>query len=222
MSAAVLRQILPFVGVLAFAAAAAAAPAPGAGGADVKAPPAAAAPAKGGVAMPAAANLQPVQVLLTPDLVERFIQSYPELEALSDQLDQRHPAAASGSDEEEEGPEYLLADHLSDPEDAAAIDKLLAKHGFSSYVEWANVAHSVSIAADAADSPPNDLDTQKKQALAELEADKSMNADEKAAQREEIENQFAALTEFVPLPGNVAVVKPFLSRIRALDTDSGD
>jgi hypothetical protein len=168
-----------------------------------------------------ATNLQPVQVLLTADLVERFIASYPALETLADQLDQRHPAAAP-AEGEEEGPEYLLADHLADPQDAEAINALLAKHGFSSYVEWANVAHSVSIAADAAESPPSDLDAQKKQALADLDADKTLSPEEKKAQRDEIENQFAALTEFVPLPGNVAVVKPFLSRIRALDAGSDD
>jgi hypothetical protein len=207
---------------VAFAAAAVAAPAPD----HSAAPPAAAQPAAPQArraGMPAAANLQPVQVLLTADLVERFIASYPPLEALADQLDQRHPAAASGGDDaEEEGPEYLLADHLADPADAEAINQALAKYGFASYVEWANVAHSVSIAADAADSPPPDLDAQKKQALASLDADKSLSPEEKKAQRDEIDNQFAALTEFVPLPGNVAVVKPFLSRIRALDADSGD
>lgn len=207
-------------GLMALATAATAAPE----AAPQTPPPAASAapqPAPKPSGMPAAASLQPVQVPLTADIVERFIASYPEMETLADQLDQRHPAAAS-SDEEEEGPEYLLADHLDDAQDAAAINKLLAKHGFSTYAEWANIAHSVSIAADAADAPPNELADQKKQALAEVDADKTLSAQEKDEQRQEIENQFAALTEFVPLPGNVAVVKPFLARIRALDADSGD
>jgi hypothetical protein len=214
MTAAILRQLLPLAGAIALAAATIAAAPPPA--------PAPAAPGGAHTGMPMAANLQPVQVQLTADLVERFIASYPALETLADQLDQSHPASAPAADDEEEGPEYLLAGHLDDPQAAAAIDKVLAAHGFASYPEWANIAHSVSIAADAADSPPNELEAQKKQALADLDADKSLNDAEKAAQRQEIDNQFAALTEFVPLPGNVDVVKPFLQRIRALDADSGD
>jgi hypothetical protein len=169
------------------------------------------------------ATLHAKQVTLTPKLVEQFIASFPPLVELADQLDDSHPLPPT-TDEEEEGPEYLLVDHLRNPQDLAQIREALAKYGFSTYAEWANVAHSVSIAADAAEptAGPSDLADQKAQALAAIDKNESLTPAQKASRRQDVEDQFAALEEFIPLPGNVVVVKPYLDRIRALGADEGD
>jgi hypothetical protein len=174
-------------------------------------------------AAPTEATLQARQVPLTPQLVEAFIASFPPLVDLADELDEKHPVPPT-TDEEEEGPEYLLVDHLKDPEDLAQIRQVLAKFSFVSYADWANVAHSVSIAADAAEpvDGPSDLKSQKSDALAAIDHDNSLDAAQKAARRRDVESQFAALAAFAPLPGNVAVVKPYLERIRALGADEGE
>lgn len=62
--------------------------------------------------------------------------------------------------------------------------------------------------------PTADLEVQKNQAMEDIRADENLNETEKAAAISDIENEFTALAQFEPLPGNVEAVRPFLDRIR--------
>jgi hypothetical protein len=167
-------------------------------------------------AVQAVPDIEPVQVTLTPDLVQRFLKSYPELIALGKELDKKRPPPETT--DSDEAPAFVLQDHLGDPGAAADINRVLNKNGFDTYADWANVAHSVALAAEASepDSALDDLDGQKQQALADIDADASLSDKDKEQARAEVDDQFAALSAFVPLPGNIDTVKPFLEQIRAL------
>lgn len=162
------------------------------------------------------AEIEPVQVPISPTLVERFLKSYPELVDLAKKLEAKKPQQKST--DTEEGAAYALVPYLNDPAATVEINRVLAKHGFANYAEWANVAHSIALAADASDpdSGLDDLDGQRKAAIEELEADTTLSADEKERGKMELEAQFGALQAFVPLPGNRDVVKPYLERLRAI------
>ncbi len=165
-------------------------------------------------------EIQPAQVPLTGALIEQFLNSYPELVRLSETLSAIKTPASGNDDanETEEDPIYALGNYLNDPEAAAQINTALQKYNFSSFSEWANVAHSVALAAEASDmdSGLEDIEGQKKEAIQALQADDTLSEEEKKSALVELEQQFAALAEFVPLPGNTLAVRPYLDRIRAL------
>jgi hypothetical protein len=167
-------------------------------------------------------EIQPMQIAVTGDMVERFLNSYPELVKLSDTLASiaKPTNAAPDETDVQDDPIYALGSYLGDPKASEQINKVLEKYKFASYSEWANAAHSVALAAEAseADSGLDDLEGQKQQAIKDLEADDTLSADDKKSARVELEQQFAALTEFVPLPGNREAVKPYLDRIKSLGT----
>lgn len=161
-------------------------------------------------------DFEPVQVQLTPELVKRYLDSFPELAALGRELNRKDPSAETS--DMETGLAYLLITHLNNPEAVKQINEVLSKYNFASYSDWANVAESVSIAADAAsnDTPEESLEQQRKDAEAEIRNDSSMSDSDKQAAIEELQSEYAALTTFQPLPGNPDVVKPFLDRINEL------
>lgn len=165
---------------------------------------------------PQVPDFEPVQVQITPELVKRYLDSFPELAALGRELNAKDPSAETS--DMETGLAYLLITHLNNPEAVKQINEVLSKYGFASYSDWANVAESVSIAADAAsnDTPEESLEQQRKDAEAEIRNDSSMSDSDKQAAIEELQSEYAALTAFQPLPGNPEVVKPFLDKINEL------
>lgn len=167
-------------------------------------------------------EIEPVQVPLTADMVKRFLASYPEALKLDQELEKRRPAPPTT--DMEEGAPFVLVPHLGDPASVAEINRMLGRFGFSSYAEWSSVAYSIELASEALqpDSGLDDLDGQKAEALRDIENDKSLSAEEKEAAKLELESQFAALAEFVPLPGNVEIVKPLIDQIRALGASGGN
>jgi hypothetical protein len=168
----------------------------------------------------ASQDVEPAQVQLDGGMVERFLNSYPELVKLSDALSSITSPSGGASEESDmpDDPIYALGNYLGDPKSSEQINAVLRRHDFASYAEWANVAHSVALAAEASeiDSGLDDLDGQKQQAIKDLEADDTLSAEEKKAAMAELEQQFASLAEFVPLPGNREAIAPYLDRIRNL------
>jgi hypothetical protein len=80
------------------------------------------------------------------------------------------------------------------------------------------VAQSVMLAFGAADpqSGPVDLEAEKARVIEEINADKSLSEEDKTQALAALDEQFAALADFQPLPGNVEVVTPYLDRIREI------
>jgi hypothetical protein len=163
----------------------------------------------------AVSEIEPQQVQLDAAAVERFLSSWKDLDALREKLDE---AAGAAAEDEEGDPLFALGAHLDDPKAKVEIDATLAKHGFASFADWANVAQSVMLAFGAADpqSGPVDLEAEKARVIEEINADKSLSEEDKTQALAALDEQFAALADFQPLPGNVEVVTPYLDRIREI------
>jgi hypothetical protein len=181
----------------------------------------------------AAADLEPKQVPLNPKLVEGFLAAWPEFEALRERLTAQSAGAKADenpknqpeSDEAEVGeaedPVGALSAYLDDPAAKPQIEEILKKHQFATYAEWADVAQSVLLAFGASDPEggETDLAAEKRKVQSEIEGDAALSDDEKQAALKDLDEQFAALESFQPLPGNVEVVKPYLEKIKALFGD---
>jgi hypothetical protein len=185
-----------------------------------------------------ATDIEPKQVPLTAKLVESFIAAWPEFEALREKLAAENPAAKEQdknpqnqpeSDEAEVGeaedPIGALAGYLDDPKAKPQIEAVLKKHQFASYSDWADVAQSVLLAFGASDPEGGgtDLAAEKKKVQEEIQSDAALSEDEKKSALKDLDEQFAALESFQPLPGNVEAVKPYLDKIKDLfGDDEGD
>lgn len=195
----------------------------------------AAAPAPAGEA--SANDIEPKQIPLTPKLVEGFLAAWPEFEDLREKLTAASPNAKAQdnnpqgqpeSDEAEVGeaedPVGALAAYLDKPEARAQIDAILKKHDFANYADWANAAQSVLLAFGASDPEggETDLSAEKRKVQTEIEGDAALSEEEKQAALKDLDEQFAALESFQPLPGNVDVVKPYVEKIKALFGEDGN
>lgn len=185
-----------------------------------------------------AADLEPKQVPLNDKLVQSFIAAWPEFESLREKLAAQNPATAEQkqnpndqpeSDEAEVGeaedPVGALAAYLDDAKAKPQIEAILKKHDFATYSDWADVAQSVLLAFGASDPDGGgtDLAAEKKKVQQEIQGDAALSEDEKKAALKDLDEQFAALESFQPLPGNVEAVKPHLEKIKNLfGDDEGD
>lgn len=191
-------------------------------------------PAEGQAAESSAADLEPKQVPLDAKKVESFISAWPEFEALREKLAAQNPATADQnknsndqpeSDEAEVGeaedPVGALAAYLDDPKAKPQIEAILKKHRLATYSDWADVAQSVLLAFGASDpdGAGTDLAAEKKKVQEDIQSDAALSEDEKKAALKDLDEQFAALESFQPLPGNVEAVKPYLEKIKNLFGD---
>lgn len=179
-------------------------------------------------------DLEPKQVPLQGKQVEAFIAAWPEFEALREKLAAANPQAKEQdknpknqpeSDEAEVGeaedPIGALAAYLDDAKAKPQIEEILKKHGFATYSDWADVAQSVLLAFGASDPDGGgaDLAAEKKKVQDEINGDAALSEDEKKSALKDLDEQFAALESFQPLPGNVDAVKPYLDKIKTLFGD---
>lgn len=189
---------------------------------------------------PSAGDAEPKQVPLDGKLVESFVAAWPEFEALRAKLQAANPSASEQaknpknepeSDEAEVGeaedPVGALAEYLDDPKAKPQIEGILKRHNFAAYSDWANVAQSVLLAFGASDPDGGgtDLAAEKKKVQDEIQNDAALSEDEKKSALKDLDEQFAALESFQPLPGNVEAVKPYLDKIKDLfgdDEQGGD
>lgn len=163
---------------------------------------------------PAAAAESGDQIKLTPALVERYLAGYPDFVALAKDL-----SAKFGDRSEVEGddPVMSLPAYESEKEASERIGAVLRKHAVADLDEWQVLMNSVLVAYQALDpGQPADPEAEKAQARKDIEADKSLSAEERKQALQELDEQFNALTGYVPLAGNVDVVRPFADRIKAL------
>lgn len=179
------------------------------------APAAAQAPTDTSPPVDTAPQTEPQQVTLTPPLVENFLASWADMEALRNKFDQAYGADQA---DDEGDPLFSLGNYLEKPEAKAEIDKTLAKYSFGSFADWANVAESVMLAFGAADpdAGPVDPEAEKKRVTEEISGDTSLSAEEKQQALKDLDEQFASMSDYEPLPGNVDIVKPYMDKIRTL------
>lgn len=177
-----------------------------------QAPPATAAPAAEPPATPAdpaasaPAAAQVTQVPLTAETVEKFVSSWPTMEALGDEF-----AEAYGVDPGVTDPTSAFTAWSRQPAAKTKLDEALSKAGFSGLDQWIEVANSVVVAYgyDAAELAPERLD----EIVAEIQGSTEIPEDQKATVIAQVRQEFARAAELKPLPGNPEVVAPFAERL---------
>lgn len=162
----------------------------------------------------------PEQVVLTPDMVERFIASWPDFQVLGDNL-----AETRGVDPSATTPTAAFQSWAKEEDAKADIDKLVAKHGFASLAEWSRVAESVMLAFSYDEEGLTD--ERLAEVLAEIESSPQIPDDQKAMAAEQVRAYFAAARAVKPLPENVAVIQPYLDDLAEITgaappADDGD
>jgi hypothetical protein len=159
-------------------------------------------------------DVQPVQIQLSADMVQRYVESLPDTIALAREFDAKEKAP-SGSTNLDDMP-FLLVPYLFDPEAERRINVVLGRFGFDNYAAWANAAYSIALAAESVNfGRVEDLTSQKGAAEREIREDTTLSDEDKQKAIEDLDAQFAALAEFEPLPGNREAVQPFLQRLRS-------
>ncbi|MQT13873.1 hypothetical protein [Segnochrobactrum spirostomi] len=156
--------------------------------------------------IPELSNTTTDQVPLTTDLVQRLIDSWPEMSALASDFTDQY-----GIDEDAPDPAAVFGAWASHPEAKAKIDAVIAKHGFKDLDEWTKVANSILIAYDWDD----DLVDPKKieEAVHDIDKTPGLSQAEKDALIAQVKEQAASAEESRPLPGNREVIAPFSDRI---------
>lgn len=156
------------------------------------------------------------QIPLTPALVQRFLDSWPELSALGDQFADQY-----GVDEDATDPASAFQIWAERPEAKTKIDAVLTKHGFGGLDEWAKVANSVLLAYDYDESLTDPA--QIADAVREIEATPGMSRQEKDSLIAQVHKQAEDAAAGKPLDGNRAVIEPFMDRIGAvINADQGE
>lgn len=159
-------------------------------------------------------DVQPVQIQLSADVVQRYVESLPDTIALAREFDTKENAPP-GSTSLDDMP-FLLAPYLFDPAAERRINSVLARFGFDNYAAWANAGYSIALAAESVNfGRVEDLTSQKGAAEREIRGDKALSDEDKQKAIEDLDAQFAALAEFEPLSGNREAVQPFLQRLRS-------
>jgi hypothetical protein len=143
------------------------------------------------------------QVPLTEDMINRLIESYPDMREASakfgsTQLPEHAPAADSGTSD---------LDAMS-PEKRKALEDVASKHGFSSLEEWTTVGSSVvmSYAYAVQGKKPGSLDQAVKLNIEHAKKDPSLSEDEKMKMIEQITQIGAKLARLEPLEQNYELV----------------
>lgn len=160
------------------------------------------------------ANAQPSvqQVPLNPELVKRFLTTYPELQSLSKKYNKSQ--SKSGN----ENPLEALSSFMTHHEARKDMQSVLSAHGFSGFPDWIKVAGSVALAYGFAKSgkSADDLGAQANDAIAQIRNHPQMTEQQKAQMIELLERQRGVVAQFKPLPGNVTLVKSMMTEIAAV------
>jgi len=155
------------------------------------------------------------QVTLSASVVEKFLTAHPDLEALAGDLAKKY---GDRSEAEGDDPVMALPAYQDIPEAKERTASLLVKYGFIDLDDWQRVANSVYVAyqfLDPANVPP-DVESEKAKARKDIEADKSLTPEKRTQALEQLDEQYAAVANYVPLPGNIDTVRPFADRIKAM------
>ena len=167
-------------------------------------------------APPATAQDQqlPPQVPLTPQLVEGFIASYPELHQLGEQLEQKYGKV----DADPEDPSSFVSGFAQYADARAQMEGVVQRHGISSLQEWVQVAYSVMLAYSFAERGEGggSVDSEMAEAINQIKTDKSIPDQQKEQLIAMLEQQMAQISQLRPPAGNIELVVPYAEQIKQI------
>ena len=155
------------------------------------------------------------QIRLTSAMVESYIVSHDTLEALALGFAKEF---GDRSETPGEDPLSTLDAYQSIEPARQKTEAAMKAAGFASLDEWIKVNTSIILAYPYLDptAAPPDVNTEKAAALADIKADATLDDTTRAQAIAELDDQYAELARYVPLPGNVDTIRPFKSRLQPL------
>lgn len=140
----------------------------------------------------------PEQIALTAQQIEDFLATEPEIAALL----QKVPQGAQ----------------QPDPQVVAALDATAKKHGFANYAQFVEVVDNIGLVMAGVDPKTKKFvgaTAVIKEEIAEVEADKTMSAEDKKEALGELNLRLRSPPP-APLPGNIALVLKYYDRLAAV------
>lgn len=167
------------------------------------------------LALPAARADDKEQVALTPQVVENYLNAHAALETLARDLAKQY---GDRSDTEGDDPVASLPAYQEIPDAKSRTSAILSQYGFTDLDSLQLVASSVLLAYDYVDpaNAPPDAAAEKEKAKADIEADTSLTPEKKQEQLQLLDQQYASVIQYKPLPGNVEAVRPYADRIKPI------
>lgn len=165
--------------------------------------------------LPASAQTQlPPQIQLTPELVESFVTSYPELRELGTRLEQKYGKVAA----DPEDPSSFVVGYAQYADARAQMQGIVERHGIPSVENWVQVAYSVMLAYSFAERGDGggSVDSEMAEAIDQIKNDKSIPDQQKEQLIAMLEQQMAQISQLRPPPGNIEAVTPYVEQIKLI------
>ena len=156
----------------------------------------------------------PPQIQLTPELVEGFIGSYPELITLRDQLKQKYGQV----DADPEDPSSFVTAYAQYADARAQMEGIIQNHGIASIQDWVQVAYSVMLAYSFSERGEGggSVDSEMAEAIDQIKNDKSIPKEQKEQLIAMLQQQMAQISQLRPPAGNIEVVMQYADQIRQI------
>lgn len=175
------------------------------------------------VGLPAAVAQQPAgehQIELTPDMVEAFLDTYPQIEALGEEFERQYGYA--GADPED--PAGFAMAYARYAEARERMEAILSQYGIGSMEEWGRIAYSLMIAYSFAEGGENigGMDQEMAEAIEQIRGDPSIPAAQRDHLVASLQAQVDQLRQLRPSDGNIALAAQYAERIRAIVDDEDE
>lgn len=156
----------------------------------------------------------PQQVALTPELVEGFIASYPQLQELGNELEQQYGRANA----DPEDPASIVAGFAAYADARSRIEQIVQAHGINSLEDWARIAYSVMLAYSFAERGDGGggVDSEMAEAMEQIRGDTNIPAAQKEQLIAMLQQQMAQISQLRPPAGNIEAVSGYTDQIRAI------
>jgi hypothetical protein len=160
------------------------------------------------------------QVELTAEMVEAFLDTYPQIEALGEEFEQQYGYA--GADPED--PAGFAMAYARYAEARQRMEAVLAAHGIGSMEEWARIAYSVMIAYSFAETGENigGMDAEMAETIEQIRNDASIPEAHRQQMIAALAAQMEQLRRLRPSSGNIALAAQYADRIRAIVAEDDD
>lgn len=175
------------------------------------------------VSSPAAAQDMPgslPQVELTGPMVEGFLATYPEIEALGEEFAREYGYVEA----DPEDPASFAMAYSRYADARQRMESVLSRHGIATMEQWAQIAYSVMIAYSFAEGGENigGMDQEMAEAIAQIRNDQSIPADQREHLVAALEAQMDHIRQLRPSSGNIELAAQYASQIRAIVNDADE
>jgi len=147
--------------------------------------------------------------LLTPEIVENFIASYPKVKAKVDDLTPQYDVAGDLSG----AARWRAWAGVNDAR--SQLDAIVQAYDFTDFQSWVRIL-SVTAQAYAFTRSGADLDRKIAEALAKIENDPNLTESQKEMMRQQLRHSAEAIAAIKPSQGNIDAVAPYGDELEQL------